>query len=78
MFTAVVFPAPFGPRRARITPSGTTRSIPARAVTSLYRLTRPCASIMFAIWILLLASFVAWTLQHAATPSRHSLIPDGR
>ena len=41
MRTAVVFPAPFGPRSPRTVPLGTSRSRPARAVTFPYRFTNP-------------------------------------
>ena len=34
MRTAVVLPAPLGPRTARIFPSGTSRSMPRRACTT--------------------------------------------
>jgi hypothetical protein len=44
MRTAVVFPAPFGPRTAVTVPVGTSRSIPPRAVVVPYRLTNPRAS----------------------------------
>src|SRR5436190_3689028 len=42
---AVVFPAPFGPRRPNTVPSVATMSMPSRALTSLKFLTRPSASI---------------------------------
>ena len=41
MRTNVVLPAPFAPSSATTDPAGTTRSTPARAVSSPYRLTRP-------------------------------------
>src|SRR6266516_4282042 len=41
MRTSVVFPAPFGPRRPKTIPSGTSRSTPARAVVDPNRLTTP-------------------------------------
>src|SRR5690349_24604009 len=37
----VVLPAPFGPRRPKTMPSGTSRSTPARAVVDPNRLTTP-------------------------------------
>src|SRR5258705_4006640 len=42
--TAVVLPAPLGPRRPNTVPGGTERSIPSRAETSPNRLTRPRAT----------------------------------
>ncbi len=42
--TAVVLPAPFGPRTAVTVPVGTSRSMPSRAVVSPYRFTSPVAS----------------------------------
>src|SRR5262245_10301027 len=45
MRTAVVLPAPFGPRTPRTEPAGTARSRPASACVVPYRLARPPASI---------------------------------
>src|SRR5512135_2727403 len=39
--TVVVLPAPLGPSRPKHSPARTSRSRPATATTSLYRLTRP-------------------------------------
>src|SRR6187549_4065979 len=39
-----VLPAPFGPRKATISPGRTVRSSPATAVTVSYRFTRPLSS----------------------------------
>src|SRR3954453_5919107 len=41
MRTRGVLPAPFGPRRPKTIPSGTSRSTPARAVVDPNRLTTP-------------------------------------
>src|SRR4249920_2864216 len=41
MRMSVVLPAPFGPRRPKTMPSGTSRSTPARAVVDPNRLTTP-------------------------------------
>src|SRR4051794_17174106 len=41
---SVVLPAPFSPRRARISPSSTTRSIESLAVSAPNRLVRPLSS----------------------------------
>src|SRR5436309_3345818 len=41
ILTVVVFPAPLGPSRPKVSPSCTSRSTPLRAVTSPYFLTRP-------------------------------------
>jgi hypothetical protein len=41
--TAVVFPAPFGPRRPHTLPSGIWRSKPSRAFTFPYRFCSPSA-----------------------------------
>src|SRR3954447_26166832 len=43
MRTSVVLPAPFGPRRPKTIPSGTSRSTPASAVVEPNRLTTPAA-----------------------------------
>src|SRR5690349_13532010 len=42
--TAVVFPAPFGPSRPRIVPSGTLRSSPSRALVEPNDFRNPSAS----------------------------------
>ena len=44
MRTAVVLPAPFGPRSPSTVPSGTARSTPQRASTLPYDLRSPSAS----------------------------------
>src|SRR5215204_2134037 len=40
-----VFPAPFGPRKPKVSPRSTTKSIPSTAVNSPKRFVRPVASI---------------------------------
>ena len=47
MWTVVVLPAPFGPRRPKTVPSLTVRSMPSTAVTGPKRLVRPSATIEF-------------------------------
>ena len=44
--TAVVLPAPFGPRSPSTVPAGTAKSTPPSASVSPYLLTRPSASII--------------------------------
>ena len=46
MRTAVVLPAPFGPRSPSTEPSGTSSDSPARALTSLYDFARSLATIV--------------------------------
>ena len=45
MWTIVVLPAPFGPRRANTEPAGTSRSMPSRTTCVPYDLRRPVARI---------------------------------
>jgi hypothetical protein len=43
---SVVFPAPFGPSRPKISPSRTAKLTPLRTARSPYRLTNPQTSII--------------------------------
>src|SRR6056297_2955813 len=50
MLIVVDFPAPFGPRKPKTSPSSTVRSTPSKATTSSYSLRRPSSS-MAVIWV---------------------------
>src|SRR5216117_2628286 len=49
-FTAVVLPAPLGPRNPKTEPRVTVSVSPSRAVTRRYRLTRSAAAIGASAW----------------------------
>src|SRR6516225_5955511 len=68
--TAVVLPAPLGPRRPRTRPCLATRSTPASAVVLPNRLTSPVASIAFASYRMRLYSPMPLS-ERAHPPVRH-------
>ena len=49
MAMVVDFPAPLGPRKPKISPRDTSRSMPSTAVTLSYRLTSPATAIAAAV-----------------------------
>ena len=72
----VDFPAPFGPRKPRISPSGTPKVRSSTAIRSRYRLLSPVTSII-AIGLSFLASgrAILWMGTGLSTRVAHGFFP---
>ena len=77
-FTAVVLPAPFGPRKPKTSPRWTVIDSPASATMAPYRFTRSCVSITDPRWGAAPAACDSPAVGSAATARGSSASPWGR